>query len=528
MRRMTRFRALLLTLPLALACGGNDSSTSDGFDGGADGGGDDGGDDGDGDGGGDDGGDGSDDGGTGEGGDDGGDGGDEPMQVMARDIRLTDMFINQGVRIPLVANGSWVPPQQRPVELVADRGALVRASWVIPDDWEPRLLEGRLYLDVLGEEKMLQSVVQVESESYEGDLTRTFSWLIEAPDVRQETTFHVEIWEAKPGQEDEPEPEVPPVLPVDGPAPLGVENTLMKMRATLVPVTYDGRTPEITEEQVQRFYDFMFQRNALNVLEVDVHPGVSIPGEIYGFETVLEYVQGLHDQDGAGYNHYYYGIIDVGGPDLGGAGGMAWSVVSAGLWWDEKGKFPFRTFVHEIGHNQGRPHSPGCDAGYPDYSYPDQSGKTQTWGFGVIDHVLKHPTVNHDYMSYCTPEWVSEWTWVRTASVIASQSGSPGAPAPWGQRGEVLLGYVDAGGELRWRVSAGVVDPTSVTPGEHVRFTAADGEVVELPASVHANDAGTPVVIAPLPWSFDEIAAIEHLGGDGTVRRVALEAVTTR
>jgi hypothetical protein len=289
----------------------------------------------------------------------------------------------------------------------------------------------------------------------------------------------------------------------------------MTMKVTIVRIAYNGRTPEFTEEHEEKFYRYMYEQNALQNLELYVHPDVlSIPGTIYDFSTVLGYLQDWHDHE-VGWDHYYFGVIDTGTPDLGGAGGMAWSTVSAGLWWQNAGAFPFKTFVHEIGHNQGRPHTPGCDAGYPDYSYPDPDGKTLTWGYAVMTNELKHPNLNYDYMCYCDPQWVSEWTWVRTADVIASMSGSPGSELPRGQTGQLVIGYEDAEGALRWRTGSGVVWPEEMTDGELVEIVTKTGEVLRVGAQVQTACNGTTLVMAPAP--VDEVASVTWTGAGGVV-----------
>jgi hypothetical protein len=441
----------------------------------------------------------------------------DPQQILARDVGISDMFVNQGVRIQIVDDGYMIPTAQRPTNIIAGRTALIRGYWDIPDDFEPRLIQGRLYVDTgSGEETMHSSVVRVEGESFDGDVGRSFWWILDGEDVTSSTGFRVELWEAKPGQEDEPEPDPPPVYPPDGTVSLGVSDQPMTMRVTLVRIAYNGRTPEFTEEHEEKFYRYMYEQNPLKNLELSVHPDVlSIPGTISDFSTVLGYVQDWHDRE-VGWDHYYFGVIDTGTADLGGAGGMAWSTVSAGLWWQNSGKFPFKTFVHEIGHNQGRPHTPGCEAAYPDYSYPDPEGKTQTWGYAVMTNELKHPNLNYDYMSYCDPQWVSEWTWIRTGEVIASMSGPPGGDMPRGQTGRVLIGFQDADGERRWRTASGVLWPDAMTEGETMEIVTQSGEVRKVAAQVQTLDNGTTLVIAPAP--LEDVATLTWTGAHGVTQ----------
>lgn len=463
--------------------GDGDGDGSGGGSGGGDGDGDGDGDSGDGDGDGDSG-----------GGD--GDGDGDERQVLARDIQLTDMTINQGVQIILRTNGSVTSPSSRAAKLVFGRPALIRMGWSIPDDWEPRILEGRMYVDPDGggpeEPTMLQAVANVQGPSHPTDPASTFNWTVPGELVTPQMALRIEAWEGQPGQEGKPHPDPEPIVEIgaDG-AGIGVPAGDNVLKITIVRFSYQGRTPEITDDEMQKFYDRLYEYAALTRIELELHPQIiNINSSIGSFTSVLSPLQSLHDSE-VGYDHIYYGIIDTGSPDLGGAGGMAWSNVSAGLWWQAGGVFPFHTFVHEVGHNLGRPHSPGCGAGGADYSYPDGEGRTQTWGYAVLEKTLKNPTSNYDYMSYCSPAWVSNWTWTRTASVIESVSGAPGSGQP------IYIGYEDESGERVWQEGTGLPLPGEGRPLS-VTVADADGhehavEAVEMP-----TDDGSTVIFAPM------------------------------
>lgn len=506
----------VLSLALALsACAGSESTGTDGAgsegtgdadgasDGGGDGGdGDDGGSGGDGDSGGTDG----DDGGSDGGDDSGGDGDDDsdgepPQQVLARDIELTDMTINQGVRVILRQGGELTDPAGRSANLVPGRPALVRLGWSIPPDWEPRILEGRMYVDPDGagpeEPTFLQAVASVEGPSDPADPSSTFNWPIPGELITPQTSLRIEAWEGQPGQEDRPESEPAPILELGTQSGLGIPAAENSLRITVVRFDYKGNTPDVDDEAMAALYDRLFEYNALTDIDLDLHPEViQIDQTIESFSSVLSPLQDLHDAE-AGPNHFYYGLIDVGDGELGGAGGMAWSNVSAGLWYMRGGSFTYHTFVHEIGHNLGRPHTPGCDAGGPDNSYPDPLGRTMTWGYAVLQNQLKSPTGNYDYMSYCSPPWVSEWTWVRTANAIESISRSPGPVPP------VYIGYLDEAGRRRWQRGTATTlmasaDDRSDLPATWVDAQGDDGRIERLRALELPTDDGGSVLIAPM------------------------------
>lgn len=78
------------------------------------------------------------------------------------------------------------------------------------------------------------------------------------------------------------------------------------------------------------------------------------------------------------------------------------------------------TFVHEIGHNYDRKHIDCGNPKNPDGNYPyatdmldDKALDAPSTYFGFDSRFLKPiaPDTNADYMSYCGPRWISDYTW---------------------------------------------------------------------------------------------------------------------
>lgn len=64
--------------------------------------------------------------------------------------------------------------------------------------------------------------------------------------------------------------------------------------------------------------------------------------------------------------------------------------------------------AHELGHNMNLLHPPGCDAGGPDHLFPYPNGQIGAWGYDLVAQHLVPPGTG-DLMSYCAPEWVSDY-----------------------------------------------------------------------------------------------------------------------
>lgn len=76
--------------------------------------------------------------------------------------------------------------------------------------------------------------------------------------------------------------------------------------------------------------------------------------------------------------------------------------------------------AHELGHNYGRYHAPGCGAGGTDPSFPylDISGPgvigdvdNPNYGFDISTMDIMVYSSFYDFMSYCNPAWISDYTY---------------------------------------------------------------------------------------------------------------------
>ena len=85
-------------------------------------------------------------------------------------------------------------------------------------------------------------------------------------------------------------------------------------------------------------------------------------------------------------------------------------------------------FAHELGHVYGRPHSPCGVAGDP--SYPYSGGRIGSWGYDVTKQVLIDPNTSTDFMGYCSPNWVGDFTFEHLRQFIAAMDQPAAAASP--------------------------------------------------------------------------------------------------
>lgn len=149
--------------------------------------------------------------------------------------------------------------------------------------------------------------------------------------------------------------------------------------------------------------------------------------------TILNEILALRSADGSA--RYYYGVVKTnyssGIAGLGYVGGSARTAIG----WDAGSSAP-NVMAHELGHNMGRAHAPCGGAGSPDPGYPYAGGQIGVWGLDVVAVALKAPSVA-DLMSYCHPNWISDYNW--SAMVAYRQAGPNNAPAADAGGGSGLL-----------------------------------------------------------------------------------------
>ncbi len=465
-------------------------------------------------------------------GDGDGDGDGDPEPVPAKGIGITDVYVNQGVPITIVKNGAWAGPTDRDRAIIQGRQSLVQAMWHYEPGWEFREIEARLILDIPGEEEPLVGIskIMVEHEAQQriGD---SFWWVLPPELMVPNIKFKVELWEVEPGHEDDPDPGFPNVAPADGnPNWVGVEDSYMNIKVMLVPIKHelDGENctagPVIDESAAENFRKALAEYNPVDKIEIEVRDEVVYTNPMSSFGGVLQYLASLRQQDSAPPEYYYYGLVRPcdGGAD--GVGGQAISIpqtatkgnsatrVAMGRWYGPAEVYSPSTgdtFVHEIGHTQGRYHVDCGGAGGPDPAYPHAGGNTETWGFANETFASLPPTFK-DYMSYCGPTWVSDYGWDLVFPRIKLIAGwdleGPDQGDP--EIGTVLYGLLGADGEEHWFTSDGYVTPEELTQGETLQLTTANG-VHDLPAVVYDQGDSTGITVAvELPAEIGDLSSV--------------------
>jgi hypothetical protein len=457
---------------------------------------------------------------------------------------------NQGVGVMIGADGGEVGPADRAAPLIRDRITLIRAFWTVPDDWQAREIEGRLVVSYIdGTEQSYSDSKLVEDDAFEGDLGRSFFWGLMADQTLPGLKYRVELYETVPDYDELPESNPPPTLPSDdSTAFVGIEDSYQLMKVILVPFNYDSgdgcvTSPDTSEDTMQLFQDLIFMQNPLDALAFEIHEPIDWDTPLDDFDQLNSFMSGLRFDEGAEPETYYFGLVDVCSGGLGGAGGKAFGIpsdpvsldsaaqrVSSGLSLDPD--WSSETFVHEVGHSQGRRHV-ACNGeeGGPNPLYPHKGGDVGEWGFGVIDFGLRHPTFYKDYMTYCHPTWVGSWGWNKVYPTIkglsewdtnfpgggddvAPDGGTQAAPPSDPYSGSLLMGTLDPGGNEHWITVPGALPANAERGPLHIELRGAGTRLADVPAHVQTMPEGEgTLIMAPLPDQWSSVTRVTVVDG---------------
>lgn len=342
----------------------------------------------------------------------------------ASGIDLTRLALYQAVEIELFQEGRVVPREERTVDIVQGKDALVRGFVTPKSDFTPRQLSLRLFVTNGEETKVLYHSRRVTSVSAQSSLASTFQIEVPADLLNDQTTFRAELVECENVSPQQSASIT--VLPPPPEGELALEARITgPLKVTFVPVEHDGLLPDTSEATLRAYADAV--RAEYPTTEVITALATSIRSEQTGatidLPRILDLIRQKRTADRVAQDVYYYGLIrptETFNQYCRGTctTGVAFVLEStepytissrAGIGIGFANRISAETFVHELGHNHGREHAPCGVNGDPNFPYP-QAG-TGIWGYDPASATLKDPAMTKDFMSYCDPPWVSDYTY---------------------------------------------------------------------------------------------------------------------
>ena len=370
-----------------------------------------------------------------------------PNRVIARAAGLPDVAFEAAAMDPLnlsIAAAYLVQSTQTlagDVPLVAGRDAYLRAFVVADRDNTVRpkvrveLFDGGTLIASETVDAMRSFVPTVVSEG-----SRNSSWNLRIDGALVKPGLAVRIT-VDPDDDIVETDEEDNVFPPSG-APLALDvRPLPTFNVRFVPVRIAlyNRTGDVTEANK---HDYVAPAAAMFPIadyDADVHAVftssvASIAADNDWF-TLLTEIFNLRNVEGS--TRYYYGVIPWVGTSAWGGMGFIGYPVAVGL------ENLFDVAAHEWGHNFGRLHV-GCgDPSNPDPNYPYPNGSIGVYGYDLVSQELKPPTEYRDLMSYCSPEWISDYTYRHVLAFRENEARSQGARVAAPEPTLVVWGRMD-------------------------------------------------------------------------------------
>lgn len=413
------------------------------------------------------------------------------------------------------------------VPLIAGRPGLVRvlATADRANDFKP---SARAAFVVDGQEAHAAEMALGSSrglaESLPGQLDQWYQAAIPAAALRPGVEMAVRI---------DPDSTMPRATLDDVRLPLDVRD-LPPLDLTIVPVVTGSSADADVLEWVKDADDppVEFMRAVLPVGELDLTVReplriASAPDASKGAEwiVILEDIELVRKAEGG--RGYWYGVVNRDGDE--GIRGIALVEGRVGL-----GVPHAEVFAHELGHSMSLMHSP-CGNPWqvdPDYPYPD--GSIGVLGYDARSEELVDSST-HDLMSYCHPQWISDYNFRKALDYRLRAETSSRALAlaardePRGSR-LLLRGHVSAEGELHLDPAFALDAPAQLPSGPgpyRVEGIAGDGSrafALDFDMEVVSEGGGSFLFL--IPFAADRLAALERIVLSGPEGTTALDRET--
>lgn len=401
---------------------------------------------------------------------------------LAGDVVIDKVLWYQGVEKALYLGPQNFGTGTRPPPILTGRDALLRVAVSAYDEYAPRDRPVAIVLELSSGD--LQAVVAqvVPSTGFEHpDLDSGAAFPIPGQFVGEDLVLTVSIHEAENRATGGYVDETVWSSEADGLDVVVAE----REKLVIVPVKYmadgSGRLPDTGPERIAEIasrYTAMFPVDGLDVEVKEPLAWVPEIGPFTGWDTLLFEISDLREAADEPPATFYYGLFDpapslaqycgygciLGLSNLAVDPGSEWQRASVGLGFDD---VVISTLVHEVGHAHGRDHAPCGLLGQPsDPQYPYANAGLGAWGYDIVEDELVDPNAAADMMSYCEPQWVSDYTFGALLDRIGALTGSArGQVVTWHR----LLVAPDGTAVPRGTVQGGVA------PGRERRVEWLDG-----------------------------------------------------
>ncbi|WP_084584758.1 PKD domain-containing protein [Thermus tengchongensis] len=207
------------------------------------------------------------------------------------------------------------------------------------------------------------------------------------------------------------------------------------LHLTAVPVVHGGHTATVPSFGQTLWRIWPLKEVASSTRAPYTFSGTLSASDGNTWAQLLQELLLLRQQDGS--ERYYYGFVRV--SYTSGIAGIGYLGYPVAVGWDYPSSAP-AVMAHELGHNFGQEHAPCGVSGDPNYPYA--GGKIGTWGYDLANSSLKDPSQLYDLMSYCNPQWISDYTYEGAQAFLEKY---PPKPLALPQEGLLFTGRIQNG-----------------------------------------------------------------------------------
>jgi len=408
-------------------------------------------------------------------------------------LGISEVAFFQGVKVSVAKSGAKAT---HTADVIAGREALVRVYVTPKAGWSAAGIKGELKLiSAAGGTKTYSATLTPSAASTDASLTSTLNFSVPTGVLAPDTKYSVALYAATGGGTGDTSGAQ---YPAGGATEsLDAKSTGEVLKIKIVPVQYNadgtGRLPDVSAAQIERYRKAFYAMFPAKNVEVTVRApyawssAVSPNGS--GFSTLLQALVKLRAADGAPKDVYYYGAFMAtssfssycsGGCVTGLCGLLTYPSDATGRACVGVG-FPgtdsASTAAHEIGHAHGRAHAP-CGTGDADGSYPYSGGSIGSWGYDLVDKKLFSPSTVKDFMGYCSPSWISDYTYKAIATRMTYVNGGADMVFPFDAPRNYRFVAVGGDGKLTWGERVELQEPPMAEP-HTVKYVDATGTVLE-------------------------------------------------
>lgn len=348
---------------------------------------------------------------------------------LAEGIRVEKVVLYQGVAIPLMNNGQAVEQRRAPV--VQDRDAMLRVHVAPLSNYAARELVAELSFEGTNAPEPQRLTKLVRAASSEDDLSSTFNFDIPGAHMTGDASVHIAIRETSAEAVPNGSPSPDAEWPQAGTMHLGAQSSNGDLELVIVPIRYtgdsSGRMPDTSAGHLAKMRDRFNATYPAPDTKISVRSAIDFSEQFSrngtGWSRLLNQVCAARQQDRPGRNVHYYGLIApsssfsayCGGSCVTGLANVVtdanddYARCSIGIGFGDDRTI--ETALHEIGHTFGRHHAPCGNPSGVDRSFPYPGGSIGTWGYDLTHKQLRDPSTHKDFLAYCNPMWVSDYTY---------------------------------------------------------------------------------------------------------------------